>query len=99
LKISIFLKENHYFSGFRKNSLYQLWQFWASKNHPENHEKSHPNHEKIKSGIDLFFNIDFYAFGGPFWQLLGGSWISLGRLWASKMWPKIVSEAFEIELL
>ena len=26
----------------------------------------------------------------PFWKVLGASWASLGRPWASKMWPKRV---------
>ena len=33
-------------------------------------------------------NASFFAFGAPFWQPLGRSWGSLGRLWASKMAPK-----------
>ena len=36
----------------------------------------------------MFLNIDFFALGARFLQLLGGSWASLGRLWASKMCPK-----------
>ena len=36
----------------------------------------------------MFLNIDFFAFGTPFWELWGGSWASLGALWASKTAPK-----------
>ena len=36
----------------------------------------------------MFLNINFFTFGTRFWQLLGSSWASLGRLWASKMAPK-----------
>ena len=36
----------------------------------------------------MFLNIDFFAFGAPFWELWGGSWASLGALWASKTAPK-----------
>ena len=36
----------------------------------------------------MFVNIDFFAFGAPFWELWGGSWASLGALWASKTAPK-----------
>ena len=38
----------------------------------------------------MFLNIDFFAFGTPFWELWGGSWASLGALWASKTAPKIL---------
>ena len=38
----------------------------------------------------MFLNIDFFALGARFWQLLGGSWTSLGRLWAPKMASKRV---------
>ena len=90
LKISIFLRENHYFSGFCKNVFSPFEQFVSAKNRRKNHEKSRPNHEKIESEIHLFFNIDFFAFWAPFWKVLGASWASLGRPWASKMWPKRV---------
>ena len=33
-------------------------------------------------------NALFFHIGGPFWQPLGGSWVSLVRLWASKIVPK-----------
>ena len=79
LKISIFPRENHYFSGFRKNKVFAFWASFASKKRSQNNSKTKAERLENRCHQRIMFRHHFVrvlasilaSFGLPSWSQAG----------------------------
>ena len=87
LKISIFPRENHYFSGFRKNCVFAFWIHFGFKKPPKNPSKTKAERLENRCQKRVVFQHRFFRVLASILEpLRPSSWSQVGHFGSPKLY-------------